>query len=209
MPQPRKAHSEEAHEYWHKKWNQKLLPGIHLSALGYHSKQKVYWHALCRKRCHCRHLAVDTVNEQRRQALKCRPCGETKKKGSMYEVKLYSLLTKNSCHFVVEVFLDKTAASRLELANHPFDVMLVATGLLIEVDGQQHFESDMMQTVVEEQQESDEIINKAVMTAGLCMVRLHYLDTRADWWDVIKRARARIEQGDTGFVMFSKSYDRS
>jgi hypothetical protein len=64
------------------------------------------------------------------------------------------------------------------VASHPFDVMLVATGLLIEVDGQQYFGSDMMQTVVEEQQENDEKVNQGVISAGLCMVRLHYLDKR-------------------------------
>lgn len=64
------------------------------------------------------------------------------------------------------------------MASHPFDVMLVATGLLIEVDGQQYFGSDMMQTVVEEQQENDEKVNQGVISAGLCMVRLHYLDKR-------------------------------
>jgi hypothetical protein len=111
MPQPKKAHSKEAYLYWYKKRNEKFLPEIKLSALGYHSKQKVYWHALCRKRCHCRYLAVDTVNEQRRHALKCKPCGETKKKASQYELRLYSLLTKNHCHFVVEVFLDITASA--------------------------------------------------------------------------------------------------
>ena len=117
MPQPKKAHSTEAHEYWHKKWNEKFLTDITLSALGYHSKQKVYWQALCRKRCHCRYLAVDTVNEQRRQALKCKPCGDTKKKASKYELKLYSLLSKNHCHFAAEVFLDMTASTSPQLAG--------------------------------------------------------------------------------------------
>jgi very-short-patch-repair endonuclease len=209
MPQQKREHSEEAHQHWHKKWNKQFLPDTQLSDLGYHDKQKVYWHALCRKRGHCRFLAVDTVNEHRRDALKCKPCGETKTKASKYERRLYSLLSKNHWHFAVEVYLEMTATARLPLANHAFDVMLIATGLLIEVDGEQHFGSDMMQVMVEEQQESDEKVNKAVASAGLCMVRLHYLDKRADWWDVIKKARTRIEQGDSGFVLYSKSYIKS
>jgi very-short-patch-repair endonuclease len=209
MPQPKRAHSEEAYQYWHKKWNKIFLPTIHLSGLGHHSKQKAYWHAACLKRGHCRFLTVDTVNELRRDALKCKPCGQTKKEASKFELRLYSLLSKNHCHFAVEVYLEMTAEARQPLVSHPFDVMLIATGLLIEVDGEQHFGSDMMQTTVEEQQQSDEKVNQAVKSAGLCMVRLHYLDTRDDWWESINKARARIEQGDSGFVLYSKIYIKS
>lgn len=209
MPQPKREHSEEAYQYWHKKWNKKLLPTVQLIGLGHHSQQKAYWQATCLERDHCRFLAVDTVNELRRYALKCKPCGQTKKEASQFELKLYRLLSKYHCHFAVEVYLEMTAKAREPLASHPFDAMLIATGLLIEVDGEQHFGSDMMQTTVEEQQQSDDKVNHAVKSAGLCMVRLHDLDTRADWWESINKARAKIEQGDSGFVLYSKSYIKS
>jgi very-short-patch-repair endonuclease len=206
MPQARGSHSAEAEEAWHKKWNGKLLPSVTLPMLAFHSSKKAYWHASCGNRCHIHFKAVDTINEKRREALLCRVCKQTKRQSSQHEHKLYRLLSKNHSHFAVEVHMEACSSYPAELLKHPFDAMLVPSGLLIEVDGEQHIDTDLKNVRVEEQQAQDATINAAVAAAGLCLVRLHYQDTRLEWWHVLQAAKARVQEGERGFVMFSKAF---
>lgn len=106
--------------------------------------------------------------------------------------------------------LDQEGAA-MKVSAHPTDVMLAKSGLLIEVDGEQHFEGQHNKQGWEEQQERDRMVDAAVIEMGYCCVRLHYQDGGTAWKATIEAALQQLQhqtQPSQGCVHFSPAYKK-
>lgn len=128
---------------------------------------------------------------------------------------MYRLLEGMGLQFATEVqlfpsFLDQPC-SGFKLSCHPTDVFLAKSELLIEVDGEQHFEGDYQKQGWQEQQERDRQVDSAIIEVGYGCVRLHYLDDILAWEATIEGALQQLEsqpQHSKGFVTFSPAYKK-
>lgn len=80
--------------------------------------------------------------------------------------------------------------------------------LEIEVDGPQHFISDMFDTTAEAQQAADARKDAAAWKQGRCVLRLHYKDRRR-WAQAVSKAIDRATRpSKLKFLCYTRSYDK-
>lgn len=80
--------------------------------------------------------------------------------------------------------------------------------LEVEVDGTQHFVSDMYDTTAEAQQAADARKDAAAWKQGRCVLRLHYKDRRR-WAQAISKAIDRATRpSKLKFLCYTRSYDK-
>lgn len=166
----------------------------------------------CSNSLHVSVCAVDSMNDDRRRASKCRVCSkQLKKKPSNLEKRVYSLVDGMGMEYATEVFMFRPAVDDgdygFKLAKHPFDMLLTKYMLLIEIDGQQHFGDDYKGKCCMEQQYKDVIVDSAAIEEGFCLVRLHYLDDEEGWRSTILAALELQLEHRGGFVYYSPSYN--
>lgn len=93
----------------------------------------------------------------------------------------------------------------LPVARKPIDIVVEATGLLVEVDGPQHAPSSSgWGEAAGAQCERDRQFERAVLASGGRLLRLHWEDT-ACWLSHVLAALQRCKQPG-GFVYYSASY---
>lgn len=216
MGRARGTHSAQAEKLYHQGLNGQEEHEYYSRAAARHDSGRAWYHAKCSNKLHVCYRSIDAVNDPRSTALRCRVCSKhLKKKPNQHEKRLYSLLGAMELEFATEVmlfpaWLDEEGAA-LKLSSHPTDVMLAKSGLLIEVDGEQHFEGEHNKKGWEEQQERDRMVDAAVLEVGYCCVRLHYLDANAEWKATIRAALQQLQQQtqpSQGCVHFSPAYKK-
>lgn len=177
-----------------------------------HDSRKAIFRALCSNELHLAYVAVDSMNDPRRKANRCRVCSrKLPRKPSRYEKKAYKMLDGMEVAYATEVFMFSPRIDAgcfgFQLSMHPFDIFLVDYKLLIEIDGVQHFSEKHHSKCSAEQQYRDAIVNAAVLDKGWALVRLHYLDEEDQWKKTIEVALQQQMSSNAGFVYYSKSYN--
>lgn len=208
--------SAQSHKQYHHELNGEVEQAFFNSAATRHDVEKAWFHASCKNDLHVCYRTLDAANDPERRALRCRVCSkQVKKKPSEHERKLYGLLESMGLEFATEVlvfpsFIDK-GSSGFRVSCHPTDVLLAKSGLLIEVDGEQHFEGEYKKQGWEEQQERDREVDAAAIEVGYGCIRLHYQDAAVAWEATIKRA-IELQQDpqilNKGFIMYSPGYKK-
>jgi hypothetical protein len=122
------------------------------------------------------------------------------------------LLARLQLAFATEVmlfpcWLDDSSAG-FKLSRHPGDVVLASSGLLIEVDGSQHFSGDYQKQGWEEQALRDALVDAACLELNYGCVRLHYQDTTAAWEEAITAGIKQCQASAAGFVHYTAKYNR-
>lgn len=178
-----------------------------------HGSEKFWFKASCCNQLHVQLRAVDSVNEPGSKALRCRMCSRyVKKKPSQHEQRLYKLLGRLQLAFATEVMLFPSwlddDSDGFRISRHPVDVVLAKSGLLIEVDGEQHFSVDYQKQGWEEQALRDAMIDVACLELNYCCLRLHFQDTAAAWEEAIMGSIKQIQRSPTGFVHYSPEYKK-
>ena len=178
-----------------------------------HGSEKYWFKASCSNQLHVQLWALDSVNEPGSTALRCRVCSRhVGKKPSQHEQRLYKLLGKMQLAFATEVMLFPCwlgdSADSFRISRHPVDVLLAQSGLLIEVDGAQHFCGDFQKQGWEEQAMRDAVVDAACLELSYCCLRLHYQDSEDAWRDAIEASIQQWKASRAGFVHYTPLYDR-
>lgn len=179
-----------------------------------HGSDKYWFKASCSNKLHVHLRAVDSVNDPKLTALRCRICSRyVRKKPSQHGRRLYQLLGRMGLAFATEVklltgWLDEPSHG-FKLSAHPADVLLVEPQLLIEVDGSQHFSEAYQNKAWEEQARKDAMVDAACLELGFRCLRLHYQDTESTWEEAIKTCIKLCESSSAGFVHYTSKYNKA
>lgn len=176
-----------------------------------HDSRKAFFQASCKNELHLACRTVDSMNDGRKKAGRCRVCCRTlRRQPSSHEKRAYKMLDGMEVAYATEVFMFDTCIDDdsfgFKLSKHPFDILLVDYMLLIEIDGNQHFQEKHHGKCSAEQQYKDAIINAAVLDEGWSLVRLHYMDDEESWKATIAAALQQEMASNGAFVHFSPSY---
>lgn len=177
-----------------------------------HDRRKAIFRAACKNELHVACRAVDSMNDIRKRSARCRACSKNFAKApSSHEKRAYAMLDVMKKAFATEVFMFPSEVDQgdfgFKLSKHPFDILLVDSMLLIEIDGSQHFYDEHHGQCSAEQQYMDAIVNAAVLDEGRGLVRLHYRDHEEEWEATIRTALEHQKDCTTGFVHYSPSYN--
>lgn len=177
-----------------------------------HDSRKAIFRAACKNELHMACRAVDSMNDIRKRSARCRACSKNLAKApSSHEKRAYAMLDVMKKPFATEVFMFPSEVDQgdfgFKLSKHPFDILLVDSMILIEIDGSQHFYDEHHGQCCAEQQYRDAIVNSAVLDEGWGLVRLHYRDHEEQWEDTIRTALEHQKDCTTGFVHYSHSYN--
>lgn len=177
-----------------------------------HDSRKAIFRADCSNELHLACIAMDSMNDPRRNPNRCRVCSPNlRRKPSSHEQRGYMMLDGMEVAYATEVFMFHPSIDVVnfgfKVSRHPFDIFLVDYKLLIEIDGSQHFSDKYQGKCSAEQQYRDAIINAAVLDEGWGLVRLHYLDVEDDWKETIGAALRQQMSSNAGFVYYSPSYN--
>lgn len=95
----------------------------------------------------------------------------------------------------------------LDLAQKPIDMVLESHAIMVEVDGRQHAQhSSGWGEEAAAQWERDRQLDRAVLSSGRRLVRLHWRDA-ASWEQHVMAAMRRVQQDpSSSFVYYSASY---
>lgn len=92
------------------------------------------------------------------------------------------------------------------LPHKPFDFWLPKYEIAVEVDGEQHFDGSMHNTLAVVQYEYDRMVDCICQQQQRRLVRLHYEDS-SSWVRVVKEAIAAVDASRTcSFVKLTPSY---
>jgi hypothetical protein len=199
---PKGNFDQEPARQWHVILNAGTQPG----SVGRWGKEQRFFNRLCG-----RHLALispEAVNKNP-HALECTICqapeqlSAGKKGASSYEIKAArDIASVARCPVVTQARTVKNCNGGTD-----FTIMLLGGGQLdVEVDGEQHFESDYHDTSKEAQRATDQVKDGLSLQQGRRRVRLHYRD--AGMW--VPKIRGAIILASLfpnyGFNLYTPSY---
>jgi len=109
-----------------------------------HDRRKAIFRAACKNELHMACRAVDSMDDIRKRSARCRACSKNLAKApSSHEKRAYAMLDVMQKAFATEVFMFPSEVDQgdfgFKLSKHPFDILLVDSMILIEIDGSQHF----------------------------------------------------------------------
>ena len=182
--------------------------------VGADSRSKFSWHRNCR--CHAAELTVQAAN--RDAFATCIYCDDPASlPAGVSPASDHARYAAELLRAEPSVQLLFTETKVLNGTHGGFDFSALLRGkpgiaderrLEIEVDGPQHFISNMYDTTAEAQQEADARKDAAAWRQGRCVLRLHYKD-RSRWAQAVRRAIDRATRpSKLKFLCYTRSYDK-
>lgn len=145
---------------------------------------------------------IRTLRRRGIAALQCPEHGDGGRQLSQLQLAVKAGL-QQACPELGPVVMEAQLLNRLQ---HPFDLWLPKWGIAAEVDGPQHFTSNMHSKSVAAQQRRDRKIDAACTKQGLRLLRLHYAD-RKQWGSLLQWALQQVRQNPhCRFVKGTASY---